>query len=555
MTSTGLSAQEISRFKQAFVQMDTDKDGYVAGSDCFPVFMRSGLDKGILKHIWDLVAGNEGKLNEEQFLLSQHYIMLSLKGGQIPARRPTTVPVPTIVNQQGSAPFQGVPQTQTTSMPQQQSNQFETNQFQMPPAFPAAQAMVGQQQQQQQSNQYQMPGALPAPVAVNPITSNFQYVQGTPMTAAQINLSQVSTHERRKLEEAQEKARKADEERQKAVLELQVAQQNKDLYRNAMQELVTFKSRADAELVQLSAQSRIASTEMENCKSQYEEYKSQYEELAKKHGEQKESLVEMTETKERLLSEIQGFMEQQAMPENDDEVQNQLLAGQQEIIQLQSQLNQLKQEHFLMMQKRKQEAEKAQLEKEQLETEISELTKEIESSRMGTNANQELENLRGSVSKLTQEAEIERKGLEQALATCGELFETLSQAALKTGVEIPVFKELKLEWSERLAVHAADFPLADAGEGEAFTLVSNLSQIAQTADADGTSFRSEMPVKVEESAEEGPGKSGSDFGTGDMFGENGQTNSNAQSNRSIESNQSNQSNQSNGEKDWFSFES
>merc|ERR1711933_121618 len=110
--------------------------------------MRSGLDKGILEHIWDLVAGNEGKLNEEQFLLSQHYIMLSLKGGQIPARRPSTVPVPTIVNQQDSAPFQGVPQNQTTSMPQQQSNQFETNQFQMPPAFPAAQARKADEERQ-----------------------------------------------------------------------------------------------------------------------------------------------------------------------------------------------------------------------------------------------------------------------------------------------------------------------------------------------------------------------------------------------------------------------
>jgi len=32
----------------------------VQGAECFPVFMQSGLDKAILKRMWDLVAGNSG---------------------------------------------------------------------------------------------------------------------------------------------------------------------------------------------------------------------------------------------------------------------------------------------------------------------------------------------------------------------------------------------------------------------------------------------------------------------------------------------------------------
>ena len=40
----------------------------------------------------------------------------------------------------------------------------------------------------------------------------------------------VSQDEKRRMEEAQERARKADEEKQRAAMEAQQAQQNKDLY-------------------------------------------------------------------------------------------------------------------------------------------------------------------------------------------------------------------------------------------------------------------------------------------------------------------------------------
>ena len=50
----------MNRYAAVFVSVDTDRDGMVKGSECFPVFMQSGLDKGMLKRMWDLVAGNSG---------------------------------------------------------------------------------------------------------------------------------------------------------------------------------------------------------------------------------------------------------------------------------------------------------------------------------------------------------------------------------------------------------------------------------------------------------------------------------------------------------------
>lgn len=44
-----------------FASTDADRDGVVKGSECFPVFIQSGLDKGVLKQMWDIVAGSSGE--------------------------------------------------------------------------------------------------------------------------------------------------------------------------------------------------------------------------------------------------------------------------------------------------------------------------------------------------------------------------------------------------------------------------------------------------------------------------------------------------------------
>lgn len=57
-----LSGEQAAAFTTAFGQLDTDRDGFVQGTDCFGAFMQSGLPKQALKQIWDLVAGDEPRL-------------------------------------------------------------------------------------------------------------------------------------------------------------------------------------------------------------------------------------------------------------------------------------------------------------------------------------------------------------------------------------------------------------------------------------------------------------------------------------------------------------
>jgi hypothetical protein len=54
------SSADMQRYVTVFASTDADRDGMVKGSECFPVFIQSGLDKGVLKRMWDLVAGTAG---------------------------------------------------------------------------------------------------------------------------------------------------------------------------------------------------------------------------------------------------------------------------------------------------------------------------------------------------------------------------------------------------------------------------------------------------------------------------------------------------------------
>ncbi|KAL4435474.1 hypothetical protein ABPG77_006236 [Micractinium sp. CCAP 211/92] len=83
-----LSAEQAAAFQMAFSQLDTDRDGFVQGTDCFGAFMQSGLPKASLKQIWDLVAGNEPRLNRHQFVQALYLIDCAKRGTPVPTSLP-----------------------------------------------------------------------------------------------------------------------------------------------------------------------------------------------------------------------------------------------------------------------------------------------------------------------------------------------------------------------------------------------------------------------------------------------------------------------------------
>ncbi|QDZ20820.1 hypothetical protein HOP50_04g33410 [Chloropicon primus] len=478
---SSLDAQEVAKFRQVFAQLDTDKDGFVAGSDCFPVFMKSGLDKSVLRHVWDLVAGNEGKLNEQQFLMSQQLIILACKGEKLPAKLPASFSAP-------SPPAPGQPKNQFAGVAANAAAVGAT-------AAGAGDMQQGgqqmfQQQQQQQQPQFQMPGALPSPAMVSPVAGEFQYKSATPPMPG--NFDNIGKSEQLKMEEAHAKARKADEEKQKALFEMMQNQKNKDMFRDAMQELVIFKSRADAELIQLSAQSRLEEQELEKSKKMYENLFSQYGDTQKRYKDQYDNLMSLNEEKSKLVAEIEGLTNQ-SLDEN--EFAAPLQQVQSEIAVLKDQLMQMRQADLQRKQKEQSVVTEAQIERQNLQREIETYKMEVEGARMEAERQQgELVQLRNQAQEVLTRSKIEKQALSAVLGNSGQIFHVLSQAALKCGVEIPTFGQLKLEWSEGLASNAEEWNMDELNEG--YTVVENLGELSLNNADNAASFNSEIPVQV-----------------------------------------------------------
>lgn len=74
--------EEKSKSDLIFNQIDTDKDGFVTGSELKDVLIKTGLSQMILANIWALCDVNTtGKINSEQFALMMHFINKKLATG------------------------------------------------------------------------------------------------------------------------------------------------------------------------------------------------------------------------------------------------------------------------------------------------------------------------------------------------------------------------------------------------------------------------------------------------------------------------------------------
>lgn len=58
------------------------------GGECFGYFMQWGLPKAMLKKIWEVVAGDEGRLTQRQFVSCIYLMERAKRGAPLPQRLP-----------------------------------------------------------------------------------------------------------------------------------------------------------------------------------------------------------------------------------------------------------------------------------------------------------------------------------------------------------------------------------------------------------------------------------------------------------------------------------
>ncbi|KAL4419756.1 hypothetical protein ABPG75_006854 [Micractinium tetrahymenae] len=273
-----LAAEQAAAFQTAFAQLDTDRDGFVQGTDCFGAFMQSGLPKAALKHIWDLVAGNEPRLNRHQFVQALYLIECAKRGMPMPAALPPG-PFPPVAGAVSIGGMMGAPSdiySATLVIPE----------------------MVPRQAYQ------------PQPLQPQPFASQ---VPGLPAD----RVAALDAAERMRLEGEHEAALKAEAEQRKADEERAAAAAKREFFTRALGDLRLTQSkvtRVVVEAQQRCEMERAAADQMEADYSRaYAEFSAQHAQSAplvqqlKQIQEEKAALAQKLEALKAMVQQLEDF--------------------------------------------------------------------------------------------------------------------------------------------------------------------------------------------------------------------------------------------------------
>lgn len=288
-----LAPTDLQRYQASFAQLDADRDGFVTGGECFGFFLQSGLDKAVLRDVWTLVAGAEGRLSQQQFVASMYLQELAKRGAPLPKQLPP-----------GLAGFPPVAATVTATATATWSlqSQFGTSSniaaaMAAPPV--TSPAMVAPPP----------PAALPPRVdfaslgGVAPPTAAGERPSAVPAVPATL-LAGVSAMDRTKLQEeqqvceAKEKALQTAEER---AAETRARQQQLN---SVLQELVVFRNRTEVALLTSQDQARRLEEELEATKKRYDAAYSAAQAASEKsaavHNRVMELMTAKAETEDKM---------------------------------------------------------------------------------------------------------------------------------------------------------------------------------------------------------------------------------------------------------------
>ncbi|KAK9791341.1 hypothetical protein WJX73_000496 [Symbiochloris irregularis] len=245
-----MQPSQAQQYGSIFSQMDNDRDGFVQGSDCIQAFQRWGLPKATLKDVWQVVAGNDGRLSQQQFVQCL-YLMDQAKRGQAPPAKLPEGPFPPMAaTPQISPGGGGVPGGRREgptgfSIADTQRAEYDVFSNELPiPEMPPKRA-------------WQAPASAPSADSAVPL----------PGESA---LSQQPPAQRQRLEGMAKDGREAEQELSKAQSETQIAKEREAAFQLALQELTLFKSRTSAALLQVQERAAQATSQADAMQQQYE---------------------------------------------------------------------------------------------------------------------------------------------------------------------------------------------------------------------------------------------------------------------------------------------
>ncbi|KAG2497057.1 hypothetical protein HYH03_005055 [Edaphochlamys debaryana] len=259
-----LAPADLQRLQGTFVQLDGDRDGFVTGAECFGFFSQSGLDKAVLRDIWSLVAGTEGRLSGPQFVASMYLMEMAKRGVPLPkALPPGLVGFPPIAGMAAPAPGPAAAAAGAPAWSLQSQFGTSSNITKVLAAPPPSTNMAAPPPPLAMLPRADLGALAGAAAPAAPPVSHVPQVPAALMAG-------VTAMERTKLQEelqaceAKEKAQQTAEERA-ADARARQAQLT-----TALQELVVFRNRAEVALITSQDQARRLEDEVEASKKRYD---------------------------------------------------------------------------------------------------------------------------------------------------------------------------------------------------------------------------------------------------------------------------------------------
>jgi len=285
------SAEEITRYHKMFNDSDRDGDGYLQAEECFGIFMQWNLPQSDLSSIWDVAAGDDGRLNKEQFVNCLYLMESRRKGAPIPA--------------------------------------------QLPPNFTPVQKPEEDHMSQLSSQVEALLGRMPPPVSAAPKVDGGAHVSSQVPELDPSILNQLPPYEKQRLATLGREADEADRKAQAMEAKMLSSEERVRFFNQHMQDLVLFKSRAETKLLEMDGRLESAQNELAGLEKQYQQRYSTSQESLKLFTGKVEALNEVQKRKSEVMSAFEFLQMQESSSANIGfEIQN----GQNELVTLEAQL-------------------------------------------------------------------------------------------------------------------------------------------------------------------------------------------------------------------------
>ncbi|XP_068640018.1 uncharacterized protein [Aristolochia californica] len=281
-----MTPQNITKYTNVFVEVDTDRDGKITGEQARNLFLSWRLPREVLKQVWDLSdQDNDSMLSLREFCTALYLMERFREGRPLPVVLPDSVkfdqllPIPT----QAAPAYGGTAWRPSPGFPQ--------------PGMSAARPPVAP------TNATRPP--VPVQLSHQPDVRPQTMPPKSRMPTLEKQLvNQLSSQEQSSLNSKLQDATDADKKVGELEKEILDSKEKIEFYRTKMQELVLYKSRCDNRLNEITERALADRREVESLAKKYEEKYKQVGDVASKLTIEEATFRDVQERKMELYNAI-----------------------------------------------------------------------------------------------------------------------------------------------------------------------------------------------------------------------------------------------------------